>query len=257
MAELKVATRVSLHLGVEISRALKFKYLLNAHQRDELESRVRQFMQYDGHVSKELDNAYIVRSLYFDNPSSHHYYEKTDGIKSRHKFRLRTYGSIMHTDTPVYLEQKGRNKERTYKHRTRIKSEELPLFYSSNNRTDLLALYPDNAVIEQFVYDSFRRDIDPVILVDYVRRPYTSNYDMNFRITFDAQLCAFPTNNLYPVSSAPWKFCNAGYTIVETKFHRRVPSWFHRMIQAYGLNRLSISKFCRGMEVCGLAKNLE
>jgi len=42
---------------------------------------------------------------------------------------------------------------------------------------------------------------------------------------------------------------------LEVKFFRRIPPWFHRIIQAYDLRRLSISKFARGMEVCGFAED--
>ena len=47
----------------------------------------------------------------------------------------------------------------------------------------------------------------------------------------------------------------AGYTILEMKFFRRFPPWFHKIIQTYNLRRLSISKFSTGMEYCGIAKD--
>ena len=40
---------------------------------------------------------------------------------------------------------------------------------------------------------------------------------------------------------------------MEIKFDRRLPKWFHRLIQTYELERLSVSKFCLGMEATGLA----
>mgnify|MGYP006130979537 FL=1 len=41
--------------------------------------------------------------------------------------------------------------------------------------------------------------------------------------------------------------CKAGYTILEVKFDRSIPAWFHRIIQSYNLKRQSISKFVLGM----------
>ena len=36
-----------------------------------------------------------------------------------------------------------------------------------------------------------------------------------------------------------------------------MPKWFHRIVQTYNLRRLSVSKFCVGMEKADLVENLE
>ena len=41
--------------------------------------------------------------------------------------------------------------------------------------------------------------------------------------------------------------CKSGLTILEVKFERSIPLWFHRIIQSYNLRRQSISKFVLGM----------
>ena len=53
-----------------------------------------------------------------------------------------------------------------------------------------------------------------------------------------------------------WTERIAGYTILEVKFNRRIPAWFHRILQAHNMRRFSFSKFVRGMEATGLAINL-
>tara|TARA_B110000438_G_C15627776_1_gene569521 strand:- start:379 stop:795 length:417 start_codon:yes stop_codon:yes gene_type:complete len=121
---------------------------------------------------------------------------------------------------------------------------------------ELLDTYPHLPLIESFVFSVIRRRLKPLVLVDYVRRPYTSPYDINFRITFDSALSASAVNQLYPSSVVPRYLSQAGLTILEVKFQRRIPAWFHRILQAYSLRRLSISKFCKGMEVCSLAEDL-
>ena len=59
----------------------EFKYMLNKKLSDRIEEEARNFMSYDGFVSKSLNNKYIVRSLYFDNNFSSNFYEKADGMK--------------------------------------------------------------------------------------------------------------------------------------------------------------------------------
>jgi hypothetical protein len=79
---------------------------------------------------------------------------------------------------------------------------------------------------------------------------------MNFRITFDSILLTTATGSLFPSSFQNWTEALAGHTILEVKFNRRIPAWFHRVLQAHNLRRFSISKFVRGMEATGLAINL-
>ena len=243
--------------NVEEFSRYEFKYFLNLPQREEVEEEIRHFMVYDGHIHEDLEDVYIVRSLYFDNKEATKYYEKIDGTKTRRKFRIRTYGSEMSKDMPIYLEEKGRHRERTFKNRIRLKPKHLKLCGTPEGRFELLNLYPGIPLVERFVYDTIRHSSNPTVLVDYMRRPYMSNYDMNFRVTFDAKIKASRSNELFPSRPPTWIEIDAGYTIVEIKFFRRIPAWFHRILQAHNLSRLSISKFCRGMEVCGLAVNLE
>ena len=95
-----------------------------------------------------------------------------------------------------------------------------------------------------------------MVLVDYVRRPYISNFDLNFRTTFDSHLRATATSKLFPLANKQWFETLAGYTVLEVKFHPRLPALFHKIIKTHNLRRQSISKFCKGMEICQLAQDL-
>ena len=239
----------------EFSR-YEFKYLLDAELCARIEEEISAFMRYDGYAHEELGNAYIVRSLYFDDPSRTHYYEKIDGQLDRKKYRLRTYAHDDDGVVPIFLEMKGRYNQRVYKRRARIAREELGAFLDPLKLASI-AQGDSSEFLEGFLFSSLRRRLAPVVLVDYIRRPYVSDYDMNFRVTFDSELRACATDKLFPDATPSWNLCEPGRTIVEIKFNRRIPAWFHRIVQAYGLRRLSISKFCRGMEVNGLAARLE
>jgi hypothetical protein len=241
---------------VEDFARYEFKYLLSAAQCNEIENEVHHFMSFDGHVHPEFENRYIVRSLYFDNIEADCYYEKIDGIKSRRKFRIRTYGTEAAPELPIFLEEKGRHNNRTYKHRIPIKLGDLEILQDPSRVMEILEIYPNVPLVEAFVFDVIRRRENPVVLVDYLRRPYKSPYDTNFRVTFDSQLTAAVASELYPSAPVSTYLSTAGWTILEVKFFRRIPAWFHRILQAHGLSRISISKFCKGMETCGLAIDL-
>ena len=233
----------------------EFKYILNKKISDQIEKEALNFMIYDGHVKKELNNKYFVRSLYFENNFSSNFYEKVDGMKIRRKYRLRTYSNFFDPKVPIFFEVKGRISERTYKKRINIKNKYLNLFLSQSQNFNLLNLYPNNEMIINFIFDSFRKNLKPLILVDYKRRPYINKFGLYFRLTFDTNLLSSKTNNLFSNDKySSWLECKAGYTILEVKFDRSIPAWFHRIIQCYNLKRRSVSKFVLGMSSSGLAR---
>ena len=245
------------HSGTEGFVRYEFKFLLDLRKREAVESEVAHFMNFDGHVHPELSNAYYVRSLYYENDATTHYYEKIDGVRMRRKFRLRTYGKQFTPSLPVYFEEKNRDGNRVRKYRILIDPSHLSAFYASEEQyPDLHELLSGTDLVDRFLFDAIRRSLKPRLLVDYVRRPYVSAYDMNFRVTFDSVLMSAKANKLFPQSWESWKHSFAGFTILEVKFYRRIPAWFHRVIQAHNLRRVSFSKFCKGMEATNQAVEL-
>ena len=233
----------------------EFKYILNQKRRDFIENDITHFMEIDQFASK--NKKYFVRSLYFDDDSSTEYYQKIDGMLTRKKYRLRTYSKNYSEKTPIFFELKGRNNQRTYKKRKIIKNEDLHkyenfiLSESFNNKFD------NDDIESEFYFQRFRRGLFPKIITDYWRSPYISDYDRNFRLTFDSLISIKKTNKLFDNLNDFERKCLPGYSILEIKFDRRIPKWFHRIIQNYNLTRISVSKFCIGMEKADIAINLE
>jgi hypothetical protein len=209
-------------------------------------------MTKDSHVVNNLN--YYVRSQYFENNLYSNFYEKVDGMKVRHKYRIRTYSKTKSNSSPIFLEMKSRILERTFKSRIELKKDHLDLIYQ-RKYDELLNSFNAEVFIERFVFDCYRKRLHPMVLVDYQRSPYVSDYDTNFRLTFDRNIqsaICLEQDSVF-LNTPNWKKVNAGYCIIEVKFLRRFPPWFRRIIHHYDLRRISISKFSTGMEVCGLA----
>lgn len=233
-------------LTLEFSR-FEFKYVLHEKLRQAVEAELGYFMTLDPFVKQADQQKYFVRSLYFDDPNRTAFYDKIDGLKSRAKFRIRTYTRSPDGVTPQFLEEKGRHDNRVFKHRILITDSIESLASSSECNDELL---------NRFKYQWFRKTIRPVALIDYLRRPYISKYDHEFRVTFDEGLQARDTPCLFPSQATNSKRLLPGYTIMEVKFGHKVPAWFHRILQSFELRRVSISKICEGMTVLNLAEDL-
>lgn len=237
----------------------EFKYILHERLRKDFEGELGYFMQLDPYVSTLKNNKYFVRSLYYDNDSYTNYFEKTDGVKSRYKYRIRTYTDDKTEQCSIFLEIKGRYNALVYKHRVELPMSVKGEFHKGSPLlvSHLMKSIGNEEVFRKFYYDFYRMNLKPVTLIDYYRRPYISKFSPDFRVTFDEALHSYDTDHLFPRPQDRDRSVMAGYTIMEIKFGRVIPSWFHRLIQSYELYRLSISKFCHGMEKLDLVRNLE
>lgn len=223
----------------------EFKFILPNKIRERIEKEIGVFMRYDGHVTGGGASSYFVRSLYFDTKNKENFYDKIDGVKNRKKFRLRTYSPKLGT-SPVYLELKTRKINRVSKKRVRIdETDNIP--FSRDLDVDYInQRYSGSDLIDSFCFAALRDGIRPKVIVDYIRAPYVSDYDMNFRVTLDSELRCAPSKTLFDGAPAITGMLS-GYSIMEVKFNRRIPAWFHKLIQAYDLERVSVSKFVLGM----------
>lgn len=237
----------------------EFKYILPKSIRDELELELGYFMELDPYVASKKGRKYKVRSLYYDDPSFTSFYDKIDGLRTRSKFRVRTYTSEIADKCATFLEIKGRHNALVFKHRTPFDCGRGLDFSLSEalSPEDVLGRVGESDVKRQFQYEYFRKQLRPVMLIDYLRRPLVSKYDPEFRLTFDDSLTGTATDSLFPSSRSTSRRIIPGYTVMEVKFRYHMPKWFHRLIQTYELRQVSFSKVCAGTKVFGLVDVLE
>lgn len=229
----------------------EFKYFLNSQISNEIFSQSLYFMNIDNYAIKN-NNEYFVRSLYFDNDDYSNFFEKVDGVKIRKKFRLRSYDKNFLSKNPIFLEMKGRVHDRIIKKRVLINRNDIKYFETLKNLETLNQKYGYNSLINEFVYDVKKKNIKPKIMIDYNRKPLINKFGLYFRLTFDSNLVTNRRNYLFDDKekfSLPLKY-KPGNSILEVKFERSIPAWFHRIIQSYNLNRRSISKYVLGICNC-------
>ncbi len=232
----------------------EFKYVIPSYLKEKLKKDISYFMKIDKYALLQDQEKYFVRSLYFENYNNSNFYEKIDGVRQRKKYRLRTYARDFNDRSLIFLEQKSRFENHVTKYRKKIFNKDLKLFYRSNKIFDLLKRY-NNPIISSFLYDYTKKNIRPKVLVDYYRTPYISNFDMNFRLTIDQNIVVYRASELFNNSNRKTNTLLDNF-ILEIKFRRRIPAWFHKIIMGYNLQRISISKFVLGIKYTKLASDL-
>lgn len=241
--------------GLSFSR-FEIKYILNKNLSQIIQDKISNFMSLDNFAKEFPNNKYFVRSLYYDSEKFINFHQKTDGLKIRYKFRIRTYSKELNKLSIIFLEKKGRFNERTYKIRKKIDNINYKLFITDCDKMKIAEKYKNDPLIGQFVFDCYRKKIKPKVIIDYYRKPYINKTGVYFRLTFDSQLNSIATGDLYP-KNLMFKQTIPGYEILEVKFDRTIPPWFQKIIQTYNLKRLSVSKFVLGCETTELAYDYE
>jgi hypothetical protein len=245
--------RSSENAGQQSFGRFEFKYIVPDALRALLEQELAGFMEIDPFCRDRPSQTYLVRSLYFDDEDFHDYFAKIDGMLNREKFRLRAYDSP--GESPCFLEIKGRQNQFSYKHRFPLDPIVIKLI--SKRRWSSLAVHDSNSpVIQHFAAVACRRNLLPQAGVNYTRRPYVSRRDYRFRVTFDSNLRAMHSRYFGQIN-APSCGVLVGRSVIEIKFEHAIPAWFQRLIGAYELQRVSISKYCRAAEALTLVQNLE
>ncbi len=234
----------------------EFKYILPRELRVRIEKDIEPFMMLDPFVAEHNGHNYLVRSLYYDDAAFSSYYQKIEGVLLRSKFRLRTYSDTPKESGKVYLEIKGRYNSLVFKRRAAFDSA-APFSACASITDEIVRATKGSPIGEQFAFALAQRKIEPIMLIDYTRRPYVSKYDPEFRLTLDDHLYGTVTDQLFPDHWDKRREFLVDSTVMEIKFRNAIPLWFHRIIKNYGLKRVSISKICRGMEACNLVPELD
>ena len=224
----------------------EFKYLIPRELLSVVESEIALRMERDHH-SRE-NGIYFVRSHYFDSPDYCCYHEKIDGHCHRQKFRLRTYNPGTEFIPPVFLELKGRDEAIVYKHRLVVPHEQIAGKLSSGTSTlaDFILSLPNlNGTGRKFVFDVFRKQLSPSVVVDYERAAFENPSNPDFRATIDKNIIAFRADKNGIPAGPGFELC-AENSVLELKFRYHLPYWMHRMIQFHDFRRISFSKFSIG-----------
>ena len=140
-----------------------------------LRSRLRVIMDADAHT---VDGRYLIRSLYFDNPTDRALREKIDGVNRREKFRIRYYNG----DTGfIRLEKKSKLNGLCNKQSEQITAEQVQAMIGGD-----VSWAPQNAppLIQELYYKMTTEGLRPKVVVDYIREPFVYPAG-NVRVTFD------------------------------------------------------------------------
>ena len=201
-----------------------------------MRQRAKAVMQTDPYATADGD--YLITNVYFDDMYDTGYFEKTDGVARRSKFRMRAYNN---DPSYIVMECKAKQADRIEKTQCRLTVEQADAILAGD--TDVLAGY-DSLLCRDITARMKGRGLRPVVGVRYRREAYI--YPVcNVRITFDMELHA--SNDLRVVNQengCPVFMDNRG--IMEVKYDDFIPQHLTSLFQN-DAPKMAMSKYvlCR------------
>lgn len=196
--------------------------------------RLKPLMQADIHQDED---AYTVRSLYFDDLYDSCMRENEDGVDNRRKYRIRIYNG---SDRVIKLEKKVKIRGMTRKMSQEISRADC-LAYTSGKTIELGA---ETSELERELYAEMKMSgMHPVSIVEYERTAFVEPKG-NVRITFDRNIGVtekmeeFLDQRISLVPVLP-----TGVHVLEVKYDELLPEYISQVLETGGLQRSSFSKY--------------
>ena len=200
-----------------------------------IRQRLRAVAQPDPHAQ---NGKYLIRSLYFDNPSDKALREKLDGVNLREKFRIRYYNGDL---SFINLEKKSKRGGLGAKFSANLTALEAQKIVDGD--IDWMMDNPHSLVQELYCKMRYQ-GMAPKTIVDYTREPFVYGPG-NVRVTFDYNIrtglgC---TDFLrwdcvtVPAGDAP--------ILLEVKWDGFLPSIIRDAVQTPGRRESAFSKYAQ------------
>lgn len=246
-----------------LARRYEFKYLLHQELVQPIRHFIRPFVHPDRHLREPGGRSYPICSLYLDSPDLELCLRTLRGEKNRYKLRARTYSD--EPRDPVFLEIKRRVDGMIIKRRCRVSRERGAALLSGAapprpgpepeppSETDAPSdperhSEPEHpSELEEFLRLK-AAGARPILRVKYRREAYEAEGPEPVRVTLDTDLFhAVTSTHDLSHNGYGWRRTPVEGTILEIKFTERYPSWIERLVHAFGLEKLSMAKYCQSV----------
>ena len=210
----------------------EYKYVIPYGDMLELRSKL------DKVLTLDRGDAYMVRSIYFDNPDDVDYYDKQGGEMIRKKLRLRIYD--INSDL-AKIEIKGKYDYHQLKE-SLVVNKEIAKRIINGNYSDLLLI--DNDLARK-IYVYLQSGYRPKVIIEYDRAAYITT--TTTRITFDYNIKKSDDfEKFYTNDINYFELTNPNDVILEVKFDRFLEPYISKILDKYTSRYQSVSKYVMG-----------
>ena len=248
--EKKTAVRASVTTPPLLSR-YEAKYTIPFSQIDSIVQFISPYCSYDTYSTLSPDKFYIVNSLYFDTPDLHFLRQRMTKAEKRFNMRIRSYGND--PSFPYFFEIKQRVGDVVRKVRAKVDDPDFAAPFKASSCQKSSGDESKNTAYRNLFYRTANQfNAHPVVLVQYRRQAFFSNYDEYARVTFDIDLRYMQQSDYDPrpvleemsPCDAETCFSEGTSVILELKCYTSyVPLWMIDLVRSFQLKRTGFSKY--------------
>ena len=221
----------------------ELKFIINKNIAYLLKKELSMIMKYDNFAY--YNNAYFIRSLYFDDYDQTAYNEKIDGVKEREKYRIRFYN---YNEDFIRIEKKEKNGDLTAKSWTQISKKDVDDLISG---TVDYQKWKDDPLMSEFLVEYKTKKLCPSVIVDYNRIAFVYP-GTDIRITFDEDIASGRFNkNLFSKEVITYPILKNNEIVLEVKFNDYIPKYLRDILNKIPSIRIAISKFVMCEDIKG------
>ncbi|MFP4417526.1 MAG: VTC domain-containing protein [Chitinispirillaceae bacterium] len=212
---------------------------------------IKPYCSYDKHSVLSPDGFYKVNSLYFDTPDYLFLRKRMLKTERRFNMRVRSYGDDPHL--PYFFEIKQRIGDNVRKTRGRVDDPDYEQYFKTASKAIPPTGDAKNTEYTDLFFRTYHRyNAGPVVLVQYRRMAFFSNYEEYARVTLDIDLRYMEPEGFAPVpNEGRMCHCDVQKTydryssvILELKCYTSfVPLWMVDLVRTFNLQRTGFSKF--------------
>jgi len=209
------------------------KYILDNSQYKKIESVISQF----GHVDEY--GKYEISSLYYDDNSFSLAIRSSCDKLNNIKLRARKYSHNMYNEfDSVMFERKERINGRIIKTRATMPFVSVCSLSSAKSSPK-----PDNKTALEIFNFMVENELNPEILVKYMRQAYIFPENTDLRLTIDTNITACKYNSPNPKISESSSLIPQDKYLMEIKYYETVPMWLISALEENGIHKVDFSKY--------------
>lgn len=218
----------------------ELKFLCSEQELQLLQARLSPVMRPDVHQNGE--NAYQIRSIYFDDYDNRCMNENEAGVDFRKKFRIRSYN---HSDRLIRLEVKYKTHGKTKKESCPLTKQQFLSIMQADQ--DTVFRTPGPKPLNMLYLSMNMEYLRPKVIVAYDRTAFVCSAG-NVRVTFDRNISSSDSlDDFFEEKLPAAPILESGQHLLEVKYDEFLPEYIAWALQMGNLRQTTFSKYylCR------------
>jgi hypothetical protein len=214
----------------------EYKYLLSNSQFERLINVIDLAMELDSYC--KANGSYLIKNIYYDDTNSTLISNSMEKPIYKEKVRVRAYGNV-DKNSQVYVELK--KKYNGFGYKRRIKSDLSSAFDLLNfKKKDIIT---QSQIEKELRYTAIRYKLIPKMYISYSRIAYSSNDNVDLRITFDTNIRFRNRNISFIESDLDLNLLDNNVYLLEIKTTASLPIWLTSLLNDLKIYPSSFSKY--------------